>query len=387
MALVANHLVPVQCEQLEPGMYVAELDRSWLHTPFEARGFLITQISQIEALQRCCEYVYIDPKRSDAMALLDLEATRLGPAIPLAEPANDDVPPLNGCREFLHDATSRIAATVCAARRSGRLELDPIDADLDALVEHVLRWPDAIQWLLATESAHGYLNRRSLGTAVFSILFGRQLGLDREALRELALGALILDIGKTIVPITILAKPKRLNSVERSFARRHVEQSLTLVRLSTRVEPRVVNMVGAHHERLDGSGYPHGMTGTDIPLYARIAGIADTFDAMTQERSYATARSGHDALRHLNTWRDIKFDAAPVDEFIHALGVFPVGTGVELMDGSVGVVCRHNPGEPKRPDVLLTRDTHGHALKTKPIVEPGPNRRIQRALSTTMPAT
>ena len=73
MTLVADHLIPVQCKQLESGMYVAELDRSWLHTPFESRGFLISQQEQIDALRRSCEYVYVDPSRSDVMALLDIE--------------------------------------------------------------------------------------------------------------------------------------------------------------------------------------------------------------------------------------------------------------------------------------------------------------------------
>jgi len=385
MTLVSDHLVPVHCEQLELGMYVAELDRSWLHTPFEARGFLITQASQIDVLRRSCEYVYVDPTRSEAFALMDLDAEMSAPEGVVDRPTGDELLDLNGCREVLQEATSQIAETIRSARRSARLEVSPIAENLDDFVEHVLEWPDAVQWLLATEPAHGYLNRRSVGTAVFSIIFGRHLGLDGDALRELALGALILDIGKTSVPITILSKPQRLNSVERSFARRHVDQSITLVRLNARMEQRVVDMVGAHHERLDGSGYPHHISGTEIPLYARVAGIADTFDAMTQDRGYANARSGHAALRYLNTWRDIKFDAALVDEFIHAVGVYPVGTTVELVDGCFGTVCRQNPGEPKRPDVLLSRDAEGRALKTPRITEPTPDRRIRRALPAIVP--
>ncbi|MFW2406011.1 MAG: HD-GYP domain-containing protein [Gammaproteobacteria bacterium] len=385
MAIAAKHLIPVHCEQLEHGMYVAELDRSWLHTPFEVRGFLITQDEQIEVLRRCCEYVYVDPNRSDSIAMLDLAAlSEDEPAIAKAHPAHvsraEAGLPLNGCREFLEEATEHIAATVRQARRTNRLEIEPIDRTIDDFVDHVLEWPDAVQWLLATEPAHGRLNRRSIGTAVFSILFGRQLGFDHDALRELALGALLLDIGKTSVPITILSKPKRLNSVERSFVRRHVDTGVALVRLNTRMERRVVDMVASHHERIDGSGYPHRIAGTEIPLYARIAGIADTYDAMTQNRDYAHARSGHAALRYLNSCRDIKFDAALIDEFIHAVGVYPVGTNVELEDGSIGAVCRHDPDEPKRPDVLLLRDSSGNALQAMSIADSGPNQRIRRAL-------
>lgn len=385
MALVADHLVPVHCEQLEHGMYVAELDRSWLHTPFETRGFLITQADQIDVLRRCCEYVYVDPTRSEAIAMPDIGIALTDAAADTERPRADEALQLNGCREFLLDASERIAETIRAARRVSKLEIAPIEREIDGFVEHVLEWSDTVQWLLATEPSHGYLNRRALGTAVYGVIFGRQLGFDHAALRELALGALILDIGKTSVPITILSKPKRLNSVERSFARRHVNQSLTLVRLSATLERRVVDMVASHHERLDGSGYPHHIGGTEIPLYARIAGIADTFDALTQDRGYANARSGHSALRYLNTWRDTRFDAALIDEFIHAVGVYPVGTGVELHDGSIGIVCCQRDGEPKRPDVLLTRDAAGRALPDNRVVESTPSRRIRRALPAVVP--
>lgn len=385
MALVADHLVPVYCEQLEQGMYVAELDRSWLHTPFDRPGFLITQASQIGVLRRCCEYVYVDPTRSEAIAMPSVEEAHGMPIADVREINGDEILPLDGCREVLDEATSDIAATIVATRRVGRLEIGPIDRKLDVFIDHVLEWPDAMQWLLATEPSHGYLNRRSLGTSIYSILFGRELGLDHDALRDLALGALILDIGKTGVPIIILSKPKRLNSVERSYVRRHVDRSLALVRVTAHLERRVVDMVGAHHERLDGSGYPNRMSGTEIPLFARIAGISDTFDALTQDRGYANARSGHAALRYLNTWRDIKFDAALVDEFIHAVGVYPVGTGVQLVDGSIGIVCRHHRDEPRRPDVLLTRMADGQAPPIPQVIESTPDQRIQRALAAAAP--
>jgi HD-GYP domain-containing protein (c-di-GMP phosphodiesterase class II) len=127
-------------------------------------------------------------------------------------------------------------------------------------------------------------------------------------------------------------------------------------------------MIAAHHERLDGSGYPNQISGTDIPLYARIAGIADTFDALTLNRHYASARSGYSALRLLRTLRRTKFDAALVDEFIDSMGTYPTGTNVLLDDGSMGIVFSQNNGQPQQPNILLTNNTAGQSVRSGRIV-------------------
>ena len=303
--------------------------------------------------------------------------------------AEDNQPPahsigvphqLNGARDALGDVVALVAATIRDARSSGQIDVTPIDEQVDVLLEHVLANPDAIQWLLATETTRGLLNRRALGTSVLCIIFGRHLGFDHHELHNLALGGLLLDIGKTTVPVPILAKPGTLNSAERSFIHRHVSDGLSLIRLNSEVMEHVIDMISAHHERIDGSGYPHKLSGTEIPLFARMAAIVDTFDALTLNRHYASARSGHSALRFLDALRDVKFDAALVDEFIRAVGVYPTGTCVELVDGSVGLVCSQNRALPRTPNVLMTTDSSGQAMKTMRILEPRHNVQIARAL-------
>jgi len=290
---------------------------------------------------------------------------------------------LNGARDALGDVVALVAATIRDARRTGQIDTTPINEQVDMLLEHVLANPDAIQWLLATETTRGLLNRRALGTSVLCIIFGRHMGFDQQELHNLALGGLLLDIGKTSVPVPILAKPGHLNSTERTFVNRHVPDGLSLIRFNSDVMERVIDMVSAHHERIDGSGYPHKIAGTEIPLYARMAGIVDTFDALTLNRNYASARSGHSALRFLDALRNIKFDSALVDEFIRAVGVYPTGTCVELVDGSVGLVCGQNAALPRTPNVLVTTDTEGQAVKTMQILEPEHNIHIARALPAT----
>jgi len=350
-------------------MYVAELDRSWLHTPFSGQGLMLASREQIDALRQHCRYVYVDTSRSEA-----------GLFAPLREQDETDRSGFAEARAALDTTVKRLAEIVYDARHAGRIEIAPLQRCARKLAETTLRFPDASLWLVRMECGHGLLYRRALGTAISGVIFGRQLGLDQQELTELALGGLLLDIGKTAVPVPILAKPKRLNTMEKAFAHRHVQQGFALLHLDQQLHGRVVEMVLGHHERLNGEGYPRRLSGTDIPLFARIAAIIDTFDALTVDRHYAGAISGHAALRYLNSQRGRGYDAALVGEFIHAVGVYPTGTRVELADGRVGLVCAQNPDWPLRPQVLITDDEQGHSLQQPQVLTNGFGAQIARAL-------
>jgi len=350
-------------------MYVAELDRSWLHTPFLGPGLMLTGDDQIEALRRNCRYVYVDPDRSEPGLLSPGPATATETADGFAE-----------ARAALDHSVRRLAEVVYDARHDARIAIAPLIHCAGQLAETALHYPDACLWLVRMDSGHGLLYRRAIGTAICGVIFGRQLGLDRDELRQLALGGLLLDIGKTAVPVPILAKPQRLNAIERAFAHRHVQQGFALLRLDESVPGRVVEMVLGHHERIAGHGYPRRQKGTDIPLFARIAAIVDTFDALSNDRHYAGAVSGHAALRYLNSQRGVGYDAALVGEFVHAVGVYPTGTRVALTDGRSGVVCGQNPEWPLRPRVLVTESQLGQPLDEPELLMNGYGAQIARAL-------
>ena len=185
-----------------------------------------------------------------------------------------------------------------------------------------------------------------------------------------------MDIGKIEIPVPILAKSDNLSPEETGLVRKHVGHAVELIRIMDNVPDRVISMVSNHHERFDGSGYPNNRRGTDIPLFARIAGIVDTFDAITQDRRYAPAISAHTALRYLNGQRRTKFDDALLQEFIRAMGVYPTGTWVELLDGSIGVVCAQDNHWPLAPRIAIVSKSNGmpmeahtvHATRLNPIV-------------------
>ncbi len=358
-------------------MFVASLDRLWLHTPFPPGGFYIRDQQQIDRIGRYCTLVYVDPQKSEetldfALPFEPLPATLMAPTAERLD-IEEELPWARQAMSVLRDAVRDMVRDV----RHGRLpDLARLNASLIPSVESAKRCPDALFWLLRTDNSDGYIYRRSMGTAIICAIYGHKLGFDRTALIELALGGLLMDIGKIEVPVPILAKSENLSPEETGLVRKHVCHAVEMVRIMDNVPDRVINMVSNHHERFDGSGYPNNRRGTDIPLFARIAGIVDTFDAITQDRRYAPAISSHTALRYLNGQRRTKFDDALLQDFIRAMGIYPTGTWVEMLDGSIGVVCAQNPHWPLAPRVAIVSKSNGmpmeahtvHASRINPII-------------------
>jgi HD-GYP domain-containing protein (c-di-GMP phosphodiesterase class II) len=355
-----NHLIALKTDRLRPGMFVAALDRLWLHTPFPPDGFYIRDQKQITKICRFCTYVYIDPNKSQepANVLVPFEPIPPMSLAPLISEhsVGDEIP---WARQALGALTEVVQLMVREARNGRLPNINDLNIGLYPIVDSIQRCPDALLWLARTEPTNGYLYKRSIGTAITCAVYGYRLGFDREALQELALGGILMDIGKIDVPITLLAKSGDLSPTEYNLVRKHVSHALEIVRCIDDIPERVVEMIGNHHERFDGSGYPNQKIGAEIPLFARIAGIVDTYDAITQERRYAPAISAHTALRYLNGQRNTKFDDALLQEFIHAMGVYPTGTWVELLDGSIGVVCAQDPCWALTPRIAITTDRNG----------------------------
>ena len=143
----------------------------------------------------------------------------------------------------------------------------------------------------------------------------------------------------------------------------HVDIGVKMLKDTTEATRDVLEMIATHHERHNGKGYPKKLKGTEIPIFGRIAAIADCYDAMTSERSYAPAVSPSFAVRKLYEWRDIDFQAELVEEFIQAIGIYPAGTLVELSTGEVGIVIAENRERRLRPKVLLLLDEQKLPLK------------------------
>jgi HD-GYP domain-containing protein (c-di-GMP phosphodiesterase class II) len=193
----------------------------------------------------------------------------------------------------------------------------------------------------------------SLQVAVYLTAFGRQLGFPKPQLALLGQVGLLLDIGKIKLPRELLEKEGKLTAEEFAAAKLHVGYGLDILASTPNFHPEVIEGIAHHHERINGSGYPEGLQGTDISLFGRMSGIADCFAAITKRRPYADAVSSYEAMRSLSGWAGDFFQEALVQQFISSVGVFPVGSLIELNTGEVAIVVAHNKVRRLKPRVLM----------------------------------
>lgn len=358
---------------LEPGMFVTRLDRAWLGTGFAFEGVLLADMDEVRRLQALCRHVYVDVLRGKSPdvchVVLDAELAPPDPPSPapsLGARVRDLMKSFHGEVERagqVHQTLELgIRDVVDDIRNGGRLDAAKLAVGIDAMIDSITRNPSAMAWVIEMRRKGEYVYQHALACSVWAATFGRHLGLERAEVRDLAIGALLCDVGKVRLESRILDRAGPLTPEEMDHVRRHVVESERIVAEAEGMPPAVRLIVANHHERHDGTGYPRGIRGADIPVGARIAGLVDSYDAMTSERPYAASRSPHQAVMELYETRDRLFQAELVEQFIRVCGIYPTGSLVELSDGTVGVVTAINSMRRLRPCVLLLLDEEKRPL-------------------------
>jgi len=357
------------------GMFVSRLDRPWLEIAFPIQGMKITRDEEIFMLLRACSHVWVDPSAGRAPDLRYLVLDE--PEVVRVARAQEEVAALRRTTweietdletELRLAENAHVSLAECIEevmedlRRGVRLDLAKLKDGVDAMIDSILRNPTAFAWLKELKRRDNYSYQHAMGCAIWSASFGRHLGLERFEIRNLALGGLLCDIGMTRLPLEMLVRSGPLLADEAELIRRHVQHGLELVVHNPDLPPVIAEMVATHHERHDGSGYPNGLRGGEIPIFGRIMGLVDSYDAMTCLRPYARSRSPHEAVAELYQQRGTLFQAELVEQFIQSCGIYPTGSLVELSNGQVGVVTEVHSLKRLRPRVMLLLDTDKRPL-------------------------
>ena len=393
MALTVNKLAT---DELRIGMYVSKLDRPWLETPFLMQGFLIKSQDDISQLQKFCQYVYVDEKLSKTSsydsgggsasdkvkALLketnsttrkkysrdDLKKLFPNKTLKVYETKTELQEELNSAKKVFNDLSHSISDMMTSIRRGGNIQVSAVKDAVNPMVSSIIRNPDACIWLARMKSKDSYTYKHSMGASVWAVALGRQIGLPPADLKTLAVGTLLCDIGKLKLPSDLLEKEGKLSEEELELLRSHVDLSLQELTKSAGVSQEIFDIVASHHERFNGQGYPKGLSGNEIPILARVAAIADSYDAMTSQRAYSGAKSPVIAVKELYDLRGDEYQPELIEEFIQAVGLYPAGTLVELSTGEVAVVVSENKIRRLRPKILKLLDSEKKPIADSSII-------------------
>ncbi len=236
------------------------------------------------------------------------------------------------------------------------LDLTAVSEILDNMVESIGRSPDALLWLAKLKSSDGYSYNHALNVSITLMAFANFLALSKNQIKELGLAGLLQDVGKVKISPDILLKKGKLTREEYEYAKKHVDESLKILENTPNIPASVIHLAGQHHERIDGSGYPNKLRENQIGLSSQIAGLIDTYCAITSNRSYAKGVFHQQALDELYSLSGKQFGADLVDQLVQFMGMYPVSSLVELNSGEVAVVIQQNQVRRLLPRLMLLLD-------------------------------
>lgn len=339
------------------GMFVCRLDRPWEETPFALQGLALASNDDIEAIRAHCAYVYIDTRREVAPDTLTLRRTKLASdrfsstAIYTNDVAvQEELPRAKAALQNASTLVDQIFDDVTSGRE---LSVEQVEQAVRPLVSSVLRSPDAYFWVEGLRGHDSYSYHHAISCSALAAAFGRHMGFAEDTIISLAAGGLLMDVGKRRLPEALLQYQGSLSPDQVQCIRSHVDEGLSILDEAGIIDQDVVEIVGTHHERHDGSGYPNRLVGNSIPISGRMLGIVDAYDAMISSRPYRAAISRHHAVRQLYAARDTLFQAELVEQFQVCMGVYPTGSLVELTSGEIAMVMAQNQVRRLRPRVML----------------------------------
>ncbi len=379
----------IDVDELSIGMHVVRLDRPWEDTNFLIQGFVIRDNEEIQALRAQCRHVFIEGRVETSATPRASKAERAKPKSGLfglfkrngqkkAQPAAPSQPPAPAksvkprrrvnymnqvdvgtempIAKVRFEDAQKTAKSILSGLRMGRtLDLNNARSVVNSCVESVLRNENALMLLSKIKNQDEYTAEHCINVAILSAAFGKHLGLLEGEIRNLALCGLLHDVGKTQIPDQILNKPGALTPAEFEQMRGHTTHGRSILMGTSQSLNTAVDVAYSHHERMDGQGYPRGLQGHQIPLFAKIVGLVDTYDAITSNRCYDKGRASMQALDIIHKHRGTQFDKELAEAFIQMVGIYPPGSIVEMLNGEVGIVVESHPKHKLRPKVLMVR--------------------------------
>ena len=357
-------VIPVN--QLRPGMYVIAIASQTGAMEIAQTG-LVTTRQQVDVLiRRGVLTVKVDLARSKLPGIAQVISPSPAHSAGSVRPAGSGEGRELKIRRLYQEARELQGKFIRHLKAGEPIDITPLAAVAEEMVDTMFTHGDAMLCLARIRAKDAYLMEHSMNVAILLANFGRYLGLERSVLKELTLGGLLHDVGKIMTPDEVLNKPGKLTDEEFGVMRQHVVHSYDILSNTAGITPTMLEVAANHHERLDGTGYPQRLKGDQLSLYTRMSGIVDVYDAVTADRVYKQGMQPTQAFRILLKGIDQHFDAELVTKFIKCMGVYPVGTLVQLSNQRLAVVMQRNEQQPLKPMVkVIYHATQRHYLEVQ----------------------
>ncbi|MBS4019390.1 MAG: HD-GYP domain-containing protein [Dechloromonas sp.] len=369
-------LKKIPVEHLRLGMHLQASCGDWLEHPFWRTRFVLKDAQDLVLIRESSiREVWIDINKG-----IDVEADssrseenfetieEIPPPPPVVQPKAAFADEVKRASRIVAKGREAVVSMFQEARMGKAIEAEAAAPLVEEISNSMLRNPGALVSIARLKTADDYTYLHSVAVCALMIALARQLGLDEQQTREAGMAGLLHDLGKVMMPSAVLNKPGKLTDAEFAVVKTHPEEGHKLLLAGNGASEIARDVCLHHHEKFDGSGYPAGLSGEAISLYARMGAVCDVYDAITSNRPYKAGWDPAESIRRMAEWKG-HFDPAIFQAFVKSLGIYPVGSLVRLESGKLGVVVEQNGQSLLKPRLKVFFSTRSQSYLKPEIID------------------